>query len=140
MGETTDRIPCPKCQASNFASSAVCWQCGQPLRAQANQPPPSNQPPSPGEYQPPPSYSPPPAPSGENTQILIILGFICAAIGFLCCPILFSTAAIIMGVVAKNRGNPLGTWVIVAGAASLVIGIIIGATVGALNWRESFPQ
>lgn len=32
MSQTSDRIPCPRCQANNFPSSDVCWQCGQPLQ------------------------------------------------------------------------------------------------------------
>lgn len=69
-------------------------------------------------------------------QTFIILGFIFAAVGLLCCPILFSTLAIVFGVIAKNKGNPLGTWVIGAGIASLIIGIIIGAILGMLNWTQ----
>ncbi len=71
----------------------------------------------------------------------MILGFISAAVGLLCCPFVFSVAAIIMGVVARNKGNPLGVWVIGAGvAASLVIGAVVGAIVGVLNWSQFYKS
>jgi hypothetical protein len=31
MSDTGERMTCPKCKASNFATSAVCWQCGSSL-------------------------------------------------------------------------------------------------------------
>ena len=136
----TDRIPCPHCQANNFPSSAVCWQCGQPLRAQSNEtpggPPPPVTPPTPGPVQPPPpSYEPPPTSRPpDNGQTLVILGFIFAALGIFCCPI-FGPVAIIMGVIAKNRGNALGTWVIIAGVASTLIGVIF-TSVGVLSFLK----
>lgn len=133
MSETTDRIPCPHCQASNFPTSAVCWQCGRALRAESQ--PPAETPPAPGApppYQPPPPYQQP----ADTGQTFIILGFIFSAIGLLCCPILFSTLAIVFGVMAKNKGNPLGVWVIGAGIVSLVLGIIIGVALGILNWSR----
>lgn len=61
MSQTSDRVPCPHCQASNFPSSTVCWQCGQPLQAQQSQPPTGPTPPLPGSPGPPPThYAKPP--------------------------------------------------------------------------------
>ncbi len=147
MSESSDRISCPKCQASNFANSAVCWQCGQPLsgpRAQVSNetpggptPPPPPQP-TPG-YEPlPPSYTPP----ADNGQTLVIVGFILAAIGFLCCPLIFGAVAIVLGILAMNKGNKLGMWVIVAGAASLVLGTILGVALRnvAQNYLKLNPR
>lgn len=141
MSQTSDRIPCPRCQANNFPSSDVCWQCGQPLHQQQDQPP-AQPPPEPGPPQPPGGYqpSPPYTPQkpADTGQIYVILGFVSAAVGLLCCPFIFSVAAIIMGVIARNKGNPLGVWVIAAGVASLVIGVIVGAIIGALNWAQFY--
>lgn len=136
MNEASQRIPCPKCQANNFPSSAVCWQCGQPLRAEQNQPPPGPPPQGPpGGYQP--NYGPPSGPPpADNSQTLVILGFIAAVLGVLCCPVVFGVTAIILGVVAKNRGNPTGIWVIWAGVASMVIGIIVSIVVISANLNQ----
>ncbi len=57
MSQTSDRIPCPHCQANNFPSSATCWQCGQPLHQQQDQPP-AQPPPQPGPSQPVPPQPP----------------------------------------------------------------------------------
>jgi MFS family permease len=80
---------------------------------------------------------PPPQPA-DTGQVFVILGFIFAAIGLLFCPILFGGAAIVMGILAKNKGNALGIWVIAAGIVSLILGIIIGAIIGMMSMR-SFP-
>ena len=129
MGTTSDRIPCPKCQANNFPTSAVCWQCGESLQAQQDQlpagPSPSVQPPQqPGPVQPPPSYAP--SQPADNTKTLVILGFIFGGLGLLCCPI-FSIVGIILGIIAQRRGNSLGIWVIVVSVVTLIIGGILAA-------------
>ncbi|HET6455908.1 MAG TPA: DUF4190 domain-containing protein [Armatimonadota bacterium] len=118
MSGTTDRIPCPQCGASNFPTSATCWQCGRALRAEA-QPPPGGTPippPAPGQ---PPLYPPARLPdSGSN--VLVILGFIFAVLGLFCCPI-FGIVAIIMGIIVLQRGNPIGTWIIVLAVVMLIV-------------------
>ena len=120
MSGTTERIPCPQCGASNFPTSATCWQCGRPLHAEAQ--PPGGAPPPPGQPLPPgqpPPYPPTPRPA-ENTTTLVILGFIFAVLGLFCCPI-FGIVAIIMGVIVLQRGNPVGTWIIVLAVVMLII-------------------
>ena len=149
MNQTLDRIPCPKCRAANFPSSAVCWQCGEPLhpkQAQPPSPPPPVQPsaptpppqppvqPAPSGFQPPPEY--PPARANGGGQTLVVLGFVFAALGFCCCPLVFGILAIIMGVIAMNRGHPLGIWVVITGIASLVIGSVFVALV----WRKNLTH
>lgn len=90
----------------------------QPYGQQPGQP---YQPPSGGPQQP---YPPPTAaPPASDTKILIILGFVFAGLGLCCCGPL-GIGAIIMGVIAHNKGDKLGIWVIVAGAAALLLGII----------------
>lgn len=130
MNETSDRIECPKCHANNFPSSAVCWQCGEPLPSR--QPQAANETPGGLAPQPAPGYQPPSVapPAGDQGQTLVIIGFILAALGFFCCPIVLSGAAIVLGIIAMNKGNKLGVWVIVAGVVSLIGGIIFGALVG----------
>ena len=120
MNDTSDRIECPKCHANNFTSSAVCWQCGEPLpRQEASTPPPSAQP---GPTGPQPRYSEPPR--TDNSQTLVILGFVFAGLGLLCCPI-FALAGLIIGIVVQRRGKPIGTWIIVVSAVVLVASVLI---------------
>jgi hypothetical protein len=144
MNQASDRIPCPKCQASNFPNSAVCWQCGEPMsgaRAQvSNETPggPTPPPPAPG-YAPPQPIIPHRQDDGQN---LVVIGFVLAALGFLCCPLIFGAAAIVLGILAMNKGNKLGVWVIVAGAGSLVLGTILGVIMkkALLEYLKANPQ
>ena len=135
MNQASDRVPCPKCQASNFANSAVCWQCGEPLpgpRAQvSNETPGGPTPPqvsneTPGG--PAPGYEPPPPmaplPVSDNSTLLIVLGFLCAVPGVFCCPIIFPVVGIILGAIVQRRGNKLGIWVIVTSVLFLVAGLV----------------
>jgi len=122
MSETGDRITCPKCKANNFPSSAVCWQCGEPLpRQQAASPtPPGAQPGPPTPNWPEDQRAAPPR--RDNTQTLIILGFVCAVLGFCCCPV-FAIVGIILGVVVQQRGNVTGTWLIIVSSLVLVASV-----------------
>ncbi len=60
-----------------------------------------------------------------NARILTIIGFVCAAIGVFVAPIVFGGAAIARGLVARSKGDPLGTWAAVAGGAAIVIGFAL---------------
>jgi len=135
MSGTTDRIPCPHCGASNFPTSATCWQCGRALRAEA-QPPQGVPPPPPGQV--PPPYPPPP--SGDSATIFIVLGFVFALL--FCCPI-FQIAGIVMGVLALQRGNKLGTWIIILSVVVLVLVVIAfvwWVSVGAPAYLQKHPE
>jgi hypothetical protein len=136
MNQESNRIPCPGCQAMNFPSSAACWQCGQPLKAEGSQSPEGPPPTAPPPPAPEPGSPYPPARSSGDTSIFVILGFVCAGLAFLCCPWLFGVAAIVLGIIAYTRGNPLGAWVIAAGAVALVIGTVIGVLVGAKMFSQ----
>jgi len=138
VNQSSDRIPCPSCGAENFPSSATCWQCGAVLQTNANgqSGPPPGAPPPGGSYNPPPSppsapYSTPQPnlpqrPMPEDTNTLIIFGYVCVALSFLCCPWLFGVAAVIIGVVAGNKGDQRGKLVWILGIVGLVVGTIIG--------------
>lgn len=60
---------------------------------------------------------------------MVIIAFVLAALGLLFIPIILGPAAVILGIIAMRRGDPLGRWAIVAGVASLVIGIVLAAAV-----------
>ena len=132
MNENPNRIACTKCGAANFPSSANCWQCGEPLRAEPTEPAPPGPEPAPGAAPPPPTtpsspiYVPPR--SRQDTETLVIVGFVLAGVGLFgcccCCSPLCSIAAIVLGAIAYSRGDNRGMWVIIAGAVTLLIGFI----------------
>lgn len=134
---STERIPCPKCNANNFASSTTCWQCGEPLRAQPPIAQGSQYPQRPDNYQQ--THRPQ---QRDNTQTLVILGFVFAALGLGCCP-LFAIGGMIMGGMVRARGNPLGTWIIAASVLVFAVASILAAVgIGALlrNPETWMPQ
>lgn len=66
-------------------------------------------------------------------RVYSIIGLICAIISLLFVPIVFGVAAIILGVVARKKGdNTFGLVVIILGAVFMVIGMILGAAVSVL--------
>ena len=82
--------------------------------------------------QPAPQAAPPSAPPGppQNTDSLIIWGFILAALGLVCCCCgqIFSVVAIILGAIAYGKGDHRGMWVIIAGAIAFLITSGLGAS------------
>ena len=68
-----------------------------------------------------------------GARTMTIIGFVCAAISLLFLPIVFGPAAIVLGIVAYKKGDRLGMWAAVAGAAGLVIGMVLGMLVFAAN-------
>jgi hypothetical protein len=67
--------------------------------------------------------------TGSGARTLTIIGFVCAAIGVFFAPIIFGVAAIVLGLVARSKGDRLGTWAAVAGVASILIGFALAAWV-----------
>lgn len=68
------------------------------------------------------------APSSA-ARTMSILGFVFGAVAILFIPILFGPAAIVLGIVAKTKGDPLGLWAAIVGAVGLVVGWVLGALV-----------
>ncbi len=64
----------------------------------------------------------------SGTRTMVVVGFAMAAVGLLILPIVFCPAAVILGIMALRRGDPLGRWVIVAGVAAFVAAIAVAAT------------
>ena len=87
-----------------------------------------------------------PANPHPDTNAYILWGFILAGLGFVCCCCgpLFSIPAIILGAIAYSRGDQRGLWVIIAGAAALVLcggANIFGIASGNYNqWIPNGPQ
>lgn len=65
----------------------------------------------------------------DNGRTFTIIGFVCAAVALFFIPIVFGPAAIILGLVGRSKGDPLGTWAAVAGGVALVVGIVLGMMV-----------
>ncbi|MGW0245413.1 hypothetical protein ACWDYH_02115 [Nocardia goodfellowii] len=64
------------------------------------------------------------APRQSGTQVLSILGFVCAALALFFCPILFGPAGIALGLVGRNKGESLGKWAAIAATVGLILGLI----------------
>jgi hypothetical protein len=63
-------------------------------------------------------------------RVYSVIGLISAIISLLFIPILFGVAAIILGIVARKKGDlTFGLVVIILGAVFMVIGMILGAIV-----------
>lgn len=149
MNESPNRIACPKCGAANFPSSANCWHCGEPLPAERTepQPAPSGPEPAPGAAPPPPT--PPSSPvyvpprNRQDTETLVIIGFVCAGLGLLgwcccCCSWPFSIAAIVLGAVAYSKGDNRGLWVIGLAALGLILSVVISLI--SLPFQQQFKS
>ena len=71
----------------------------------------------------------PPTTSASAGRPYAIAGFICAAIAVFLLPIVLGPIAIVLGVVAHRKGDPLGRWTIAAGVVGLALGFALGALV-----------
>jgi len=71
----------------------------------------------------------PPATSSSQGRPYAIAAFICAAVAVVLLPIVLGPIAIVLGVVAHSKGDPLGKWAIAAGVAGLALGFALGALV-----------
>ncbi|MEO3791805.1 hypothetical protein ABGB14_16485 [Nonomuraea sp. B10E15] len=92
----------------------------------SSEPPHGDEPPAPWS-QPPPYSQPPHQP--RPTQVLSIIGFVCAAVAVLFVPILFGLAGIVLGIVGHTRGEPLGKWAAVAAGVGMILGFVLGIVV-----------
>ena len=105
---------CSNCGTNNPEGTGVCSNCGGPSN-RANQPPPA------------PVFSAPRPTSPGNT--FSVIGIICGAIAFLLLPIVFGPAGLILGAVAKSKGEDKAVLAMIVSGLGLVVGMIIGALV-----------
>lgn len=68
---------------------------------------------------------PPPKERHGTARTLSIVGFVLAGIAVLFAPLLFGLAAIVLGVIAHTKGDPLGRWVVAAGVAGALLGMLL---------------
>lgn len=80
-----------------------------------------------GSPLPPPNMSS--APPTDVGNLLSIIGMVCGGVALLFCPILLGPAGIVLGVIAKRRGESLATIAIAVAAVGMVLGFAIGAMV-----------
>lgn len=68
----------------------------------------------------------------DNTQLFIILGWVCTAISLIFIPILFGAGGVIFGYLLRSKGQVQhGTIMMIAAVACALLGFILGmATVG----------
>jgi Na+/phosphate symporter len=69
-------------------------------------------------------YPPPRARTG-SARTLTIVGFVLAGIAVLFAPPVFGLAAVVLGIIAHTKGDPLGKWAIVAGIAGAIVGMVL---------------
>lgn len=90
----------------------------------------------PGEYRPP--EPPSPSPNGQGPSDVAPkrsgrefsnAGIVCGALAFLLLPIVFGPAGLILGAVAKSKGDERAVVAMTVSALGLVVGMIIGAMV-----------
>jgi hypothetical protein len=74
--------------------------------------------PSPTDY-------PPPRPARTPGRTLSVVAFVLAGFAVLLAPPLLGLAAIILGIIAHGRGDPLGRWAAVAGLVGAIVGTLI---------------
>jgi len=79
--------------------------------------------------------APAPYAAGETTtgvsaaRVCTIISFVMAGISVLFAPILFGPAGIILGIVGRSKGDPLGTWAIVASVVGMIAGFALAVAV-----------
>lgn len=69
-------------------------------------------------------YPPPRARTG-SARTLTIVGFVLAGIAVLFAPPVFGLAAVVLGIIAHTKGDPLGKWAIAAGIAGALVGMLL---------------
>ena len=78
---------------------------------------------------PPPAEQQPQTTAQNPSNTLSIIGIVCGVIALLFIPPLFGIAGVVLGVVARSKGERLGTIAIIVAAIGLVVGMILGYVV-----------
>ncbi|MFA6666156.1 MAG: DUF4190 domain-containing protein [Armatimonadota bacterium] len=113
MNDNPEKVKCSNCGEEN-APGSLCWQCGRPVDGTEEGATGSS-----GRYAPP---EPPRAPSRQDKDVLVILGFVLGAFGILCCccPFIFSLPALILGAIAYAQGDKRGLLVMLVAVLGLL--------------------
>lgn len=72
--------------------------------------------------------STPQAPSATGNTLSII-GIVCGVLAVLFLPIVFGPIGIVLGIIARTKGERLATIAIIVAAAGMVLGFILGAII-----------
>ena len=107
---------CSKCGTDN-QGAAFCSSCGSALA------------PAPA-----PTYSSPAPMQAKASNGLSTAAIVLGAIGLLFVPLVFGTASLILAIVAKTRKEPRANIALAVGIVSLLVGVILGAIVGAATF------
>jgi hypothetical protein len=105
---------CSSCGTNNPDGTAFCSKCGTPV-ARMSQPTPA------------PVFSAP-RPSSPGSTFSTI-GIICGVVAFLFFPIVFGPAGLILGAVAKSKGEEKAVVALVVSGLGLVVGMFLGFVV-----------
>jgi hypothetical protein len=118
-GTGTAPWACAGCGAQNPAGATFCPTCGFAAGASATQQPFAN----------PPVYDPYRAQPTQAGNGFTIAGTICGAVAFLFCPILLGPVGLILGAVAKSKGEPRANIALIVSGLGLVVGVLLGIIV-----------
>ena len=109
---------CAGCGAQNPPGTTFCSTCGFATGTAATQP-----------FANPPVYNPYQAQAPPAGNGFTIAGTICGAVAFLFCPVLLGPAGLILGVVAKSKGEPRANIALIVSGLGLVVGVLLGILV-----------
>jgi hypothetical protein len=68
-------------------------------------------------------------PVAGGVRAMSILGFVFGGVAVFLIPPLFGLAGLILGIIAKVKGDPLGLWAAIVAGVGLVVGMILGVMV-----------
>lgn len=107
---------CSKCGTQN-AGQGFCTNCGAALNVTQV------------------AESQLPAASASSTSnTLSTLAIVLGAVSFLFVPLVFGVAGLVLGIIAKTKGESKSSMAIVVSSLGLVLGLIFGSIVGASSF------
>lgn len=118
---------CESCGESVGLSARFCEHCGRGVGPTVQRPASAAE--TPGYHYAPPAPPRVPAPSQGMSTTGIILG----VIAFLVLPIVLGPAAIILGAIAKSRGDERGVVAMAVGACGLIVGMFLGVLTASMG-------
>ena len=77
--------------------------------------------------------TPAPGRPASQSNVLSIIGIVCGVVAVLIAPIIFGPAGLILGGIAKSRGERLSTIALIVAGVGMVLGFVLGALVYSAN-------
>lgn len=77
--------------------------------------------------------APAPAPARATGNTLSIIGIVCGVVAIIILPIVFGPAGLVLGFIARSKGERLSTVAIIVAAVGMVLGFLLGYLVWNAN-------